>query len=129
MHHVVLDRWSRGASVLHRRDARAKTMAALVFLISLATAHRSFPALGLFYFAILCSLIISSRLPLAAALKRAAIVLPFSLIFAAISLVAGDAGRAAALVGKSYLSALAVLLLVSTTPMPELLPVTNALFP
>ena len=37
MHHVLLDRWSQGASPLHRRDARAKILTLLVFLILLAT--------------------------------------------------------------------------------------------
>ena len=121
MHHVVLDRWSRGASALHRRDARAKTLAALFFLVVLATSHRSFPLLSLCYLAILTTAIVEAGLPLGAALKRAAVVLPFTIVFAAISMASGEPLRAVALIGKSYLSALAVLLLVSTTPLPELL--------
>lgn len=121
MHHVVLDRWSRGASAVHRRDARAKTIAVLVFLIALATAQRSFPALSACYFVLLAAVIVAAGLPLAAALGRATVVLPFTAIFAVISLAAGEPMRAAALVAKSYLSALAVLILVSTTPLPELL--------
>lgn len=121
MHHVVLERWSRGASLLHRRDARAKTIALLVFLVLLATAHRDLLALGACYFALLLSAILIGRLPLAGALARSAIVLPFSLVFAAVSLLAGDSARAIALLAKSYLSALAVLILISTTPIPSLL--------
>ncbi|MBZ5591747.1 MAG: energy-coupling factor transporter transmembrane protein EcfT [Acidobacteriia bacterium] len=121
MHHVVLDRWSRGGSALHRRDARAKTIAVLVFLIALGTAQRAFLPLSLFYLGILAAAILAAGLPIVAALKRAAVVLPFTAVFAAISLAAGEPMRAAALVGKSYLSALAVLVLVSTTPLPELL--------
>jgi cobalt/nickel transport system permease protein len=121
VHHVVLDRWSRGESVLHRRDARAKTIAVLIFLMALATAQRAFLPLSLCYLGILAATIIAAGLPLGAAFKRAAVVLPFTAVFAAISLAAGEPMRAAALVGKSYLSALAVLVLVSTTPLPELL--------
>jgi cobalt/nickel transport system permease protein len=121
VHHVVLDRWSRGSSPMHRRDARAKTLAVLVFLVVLATAHQSLAALSVCYLAILAAVILWARVPLIAVLKRAAVVLPFTIVFAAISLAAGEPGRAAALVAKSYLSALAVLLLVSTTPLPELL--------
>jgi cobalt/nickel transport system permease protein len=121
VHHVVLDRWSRGASAIHRRDARAKTIAVLVFLVALATTHRSFMAVGACYFAILLAAMIAARLPLVAALTRAAVVLPFTLVFAVISLTAGEALAAMTLVGKSYLSALAVLVLLSTTPLPELL--------
>jgi cobalt/nickel transport system permease protein len=116
-----LDRWGRGASALHRRDARAKTIAVLVFLIVLATARRSFLPLGACYLGILVAVIVAARLPLLAVLKRAAVVLPFTAVFAAISLAAGEPMRAAALVGKSYLSALAVLILVSSTPLPQLL--------
>ena len=121
MHHVVLDRWSRGESAIHQRDARAKTIAVLIFLIALATVHRSFLAVGLCYFAILVAVMITARLPLLAALTRAAVVLPFTLVFAVISLAAGEPLAAVTLVGKSYLSALAVLVLLSTTPLPELL--------
>jgi cobalt/nickel transport system permease protein len=121
VHHVVLDRWSRGTSAIHRRDARAKTIAALVFLVALATVRRNFLAVGLCYFAILVAVTIAARLPILAALARATVVLPFTLVFAVISLAAGEPLAAATLVGKSYLSALAVLVLLSTTPMPELL--------
>lgn len=121
MHHVVLDRWSRQSSPLHRRDARAKIIAVLVFLVVLATAHRSFISLGLAYFLILIAAGLVAGLPVFAALRRAAVVLPFTAVFAAISVAAGEPMRAAVLVLKSYLSALAVLILVSTTPLPELL--------
>jgi cobalt/nickel transport system permease protein len=121
VHHVVLDRWSRGASAIHQRDARAKTIAVLVFLIALATVHRSFLAVGLCYFVILVAAIIIARLPLLAALTRAAVVLPFTMVFAVISLAAGEPLAAMTLVGKSYLSALAVLVLLSTTPLPRYL--------
>jgi cobalt/nickel transport system permease protein len=108
-------------SAIHHRDARAKTIAALVFLVALATTHRNFLTVGLCYFAILVAVMIAARLPLLAALARATLVLPFTLVFAAISLAAGEPLAAMTLVGKSYLSALAVLVLLSTTPLPELL--------
>jgi cobalt/nickel transport system permease protein len=82
---------------------------------------RSFLVLSACYMVILAAVIVAAGLPLAGALKRASVVLPFTAVFAIISLAAGEPMRAAALVAKSYLSALAVLILVSTTPMPELL--------
>ena len=121
MHHVTLEQWSRGASLVHRRDPRVKIAAALVFLVALATAHQSLARLCAVYFAILCAVTVLARLPLPGALARAGVVLPFTAIFAAVSWMAGDEQRALALVMKSYLSAFAVLLLVSTTPMPHLL--------
>ena len=121
MHHVVLERWSRGHSPLHRRDPRAKTLALLIFLVLVATSRPPFLRLGAAYFVLLIAALVWARLPLAAALARSGVVLPFSLVFAGISLMAGDATRAGALLVKSYLSALAVLLVISTTPMPQLL--------
>ena len=96
-------------------------MAVLVFLVVLATAHRELAWLGAALFAVLCVAARLARLPLSGALVRAGVVLPFTAVFAGVSWLAGDPARGAALVAKSYLSALAVLLLVSTTPMPVLL--------
>jgi cobalt/nickel transport system permease protein len=121
VHHVTLDQWSRGASALHRRDPRVKIAAVLAFLVVLATAHRDLIWLGAAFLTILCVAARQARLPLAAALARAGVVLPFTAVFAAVSWLAGDPARGAVLAMKSYLSALAVLLLVSTTPLPVLL--------
>jgi cobalt/nickel transport system permease protein len=121
LHHVVLERWSRGSSALHRRDPRAKIIALLAFLVVLATAHRGLPVLASALLLLLSAALIWARLPLAAALARAAIVLPFTLLFAAVCWLSGDPARGLALLLKSYLSALAVLLVVSTTPLPALL--------
>jgi cobalt/nickel transport system permease protein len=121
LHHVILERWSRGCTCLHRRDARAKILALLAFLVAVAAANRSFELLAGFYFALLLAAIAAARLPVTGVLRRAAVVLPFSLTFAAIRWLSGDPRHAALLAGKSYLSALAALLLVSTTPLPQLL--------
>ena len=121
MHHVTLDQWSRGASALHRRDPRAKIAALIVFLVVLGTAHRDLGWLGSVLFLVLLAGIRTARLPVRAALARAGVVLPFTAMFAIVSWLAGDPERGIALVMKAYLSAMAVLLLVSTTPLPLLL--------
>ncbi|HEY1497541.1 MAG TPA: energy-coupling factor transporter transmembrane component T [Candidatus Solibacter sp.] len=121
MHHVTLDHWSRGASALHRRDPRAKIATLIVFLVVLGTAHRELPSLGGVLFLVLLAGLRTAHLPVRAALARAGVVLPFTAMFAIVSWLAGDPARGAALVMKAYLSALAVLLLVSTTPLPLLL--------
>ena len=121
MHHVVLERWSRRSSFLHARDPRAKILAAFAFLVALATTRMISPWPGLSYGGFLLGAALLSRLPLGSLLLRAAAVLPFSGTFATMSLLAGNAARAAELLEKSYLSALAVLLVVATTPMPEFL--------
>jgi cobalt/nickel transport system permease protein len=106
---------------MHRRDPRAKIAALVVFLVVLATAHRALPVFGLALVLLLSAALIWARLPLFGALARAAIVLPFTLVFAAVCWLSGDPARGFALLLKSYLSALAVLLVVSTTPFPALL--------
>jgi cobalt/nickel transport system permease protein len=121
LHHVVLERWSRGTSVVHRRDPRVKTVALLAFLVLLATAHRQLPLLAAACFVLLCLAALAARLPLAAAAMRAGIVLPFTAVFALVSWISGDPERALSLLLKSYLSAFAVLLLVSTTRLSVLM--------
>ena len=108
-------------SLLHRRDPRAKLAAAALFLIVLGTAHRNLPALAAALAFLLGAGLVLAKLPIGGALLRSTVVLPFTLIFGAICWVGGDPGRGIAIVLKSYLSALAVLLLVSTTPLPDLL--------
>ena len=121
MHHILLDRWSQGASPLHRRDARAKIVALLVFLVLLATTPENAIAILVTDAALLASAILIAGLPLSGILLRAMVVLPFSLTFGLISWLAGEPSRALALVEKSYLSTVAVLLLAGTTSLPLLL--------
>jgi cobalt/nickel transport system permease protein len=121
LHHVVLERWSRGTSALHRRDPRVKALATLAFLVVVATAHRHLPSLAAACFVLLCAATLAARLPLRAAVLRAGIVLSFTAVFALVSWIAAEPDRAIALLLKSYLSAFAVLLLVSTTRISVLL--------
>jgi cobalt/nickel transport system permease protein len=121
LHHVILDRWSRRESFIHARDARAKTLALLVFLVLVATTRKSFGIISPIYFLLLLGTLAVARLPIRGALKRAAVVLPFTMAFALVSVIAGEPHRAVALTVKSYISALAVLVLVATTPLPQLL--------
>jgi cobalt/nickel transport system permease protein len=121
LHHSVLDRWSRGGSLLHARDPRVKFAVLLAYLVALATAPRLTPLLAAAYLAVLVAAILAGRLPLPGVLWRAAAVLPFSAAFAVASALAGDTARAAALLLNSYVSAAAVLVLIGTTPLPRLL--------
>jgi cobalt/nickel transport system permease protein len=121
LHHVVLERWSRGDSVLHRRDPRIKVLLLLVFLVSLGTLPRiSVISTGAFTALVLGAAVLA-RLPVGGILLRAAAVLPFSATFALVNWLAGDPGRAAGMLAKSYLSTAAVLVLAGTTPLPKLL--------
>jgi cobalt/nickel transport system permease protein len=92
-----------------------------VFLVVVATAQRALPFLFVALLLLLCAALRWARVPVGGALARAGLVLPFTLVFAAVSWLGGDPARGAALVLKSYLSALAALVVVSTTPLPVLL--------
>ena len=105
-------------SPLRRIDARTKLAALLIFLIPLSTtvSWRAY----LLYALCLFAAAIFSRLPLPKLLLRAAAVLPFS---AALTLfVWWSRGPAAALplLAKSYLSTLAVAIVMAATPLPEM---------
>jgi cobalt/nickel transport system permease protein len=121
MHHVVLDRWSRGDSFLHRRDGRSKLIVAVAMLVAIATAPPPLWPFALAAAGLLLLLTVAAGLPVRGMLARALVVLPFSAAFAGISWLAGDPGRVLPLVGKSYLSAMTVLLLAGVTPGPALL--------
>lgn len=127
MHHVLLDQWSRQQSPLHARDPRAKIFALAVFLILLATTPPDAALTLGADAALLVAGILTAQLPLAGLLLRAMAILPFSFTFGAISWAAGDGWRAIALIEKSYLSAVAVLLVVGTTRLPALLNGLHAL--
>jgi cobalt/nickel transport system permease protein len=106
---------------LHARDPRAKIIALFGFLAIVATTPFGPPHPFIGYCLLLLGGILLARLPLGSVLLRAAIVLPFSLVFAAMSVAAGEAPRAGAMIAKSYLSALAVLVVAGTTPVSALL--------
>lgn len=120
MHHVVLERWSRGHGFLHARDARVKLLVLLAYLAALATVSRITFAAAACYAALPVAAIAIARLPLVGVALRAAAVLPFAGTFALFAALAGDPARAASLAVKSYLSAAAVLVLAGTTPLPKL---------
>lgn len=121
MHHVVVERWSRGRSALHARDARIKAVALLVYLAAVATTRPLSWTAGACYAALALAAVIAARLPVGGVLLRAAAVLPFSASFAVFSWMAGDRAQAASLAAKSYLSAVAVLVTVGSTPIAALL--------
>jgi cobalt/nickel transport system permease protein len=121
LRHARIERWSQGSSVIHQRHAGVKILAILVFLICIATLTQRNLTTCVFYAVLLVTGTLAASLPLLSILRGAAVVLPFALGFAAVSLLAGDPGRAVMLVVRGYLSSFAALLLIATTPMPELI--------
>jgi cobalt/nickel transport system permease protein len=127
MHHVVIERWSRQSSPLHRRDARGKLGVLLAFLVAVSTTPPPAQMVFAGYGVMLLAAALASRLPLRGMLARAALVLPFSATFALLTWWAGDPVRALSLAEKSFLSGLAALMLIATTPIPRLLAALDSL--
>ena len=121
MHHLVVEGWSRAESPLHSLDARAKLVALFAFLIAVSLTPSSAQFAFGVYAALVLAAMAASRLPLGGLARRAALVLPFSATFALITWWSGQPLRAAALAEKSFLSGLATLLLIATTPLNRLL--------
>jgi cobalt/nickel transport system permease protein len=116
-----IERWSRGDSSLHRRHAAVKILVAFALLISIGTLTRhSAPACAL-YLALLITGAGLARLPVGAVLRGATVVLPFALCFAVVSALAGDPAKGVLFIVRAWLSAQAAILLVATTPMPQLI--------
>ncbi len=119
MHHVVAESWARRTGIVHERDARLKLIVFLALVSAIAMSSR--PEALAACAAAVAILIVLARLPAAAVLLRAGLVLPFAATFAIVTALSGDGERAAALVAKSYLSAAAAVVLTGTTPVPKLL--------
>ena len=121
MHHVVVERWSRSAGPLHALDARSKIGALLAFLIAVSTTPPRAQIAFAAYAALMIAAMSASGLPLGGLLRRAVLVLPFSATFAVVTWWSGEPLRALALAEKSFLSGLAALLLIATTPLTSAL--------
>jgi cobalt/nickel transport system permease protein len=120
LQHSVLDRWSRQASAVHRFDPRAKLVGLAALLIAVATAKQQVPLFACELLVVLMAGFACARVPVGRALSRAAVVLPFAATFVAVMWLSGQGERGLVLALKSYISALAVLLVVATTPAPSL---------
>lgn len=122
MRALRLDEWARQDSYLHRLDARGKVVAVLLFLVAVSTTPPGAPSAYVPVSGVLAFALWVSGLPVGELFLRAAVILPFPVFFGFVSwLENGRAGFAASLVLRSYISALAVVLLMGVTPLPELL--------
>ena len=140
MHDSVFDHYYETESPLHRLDPRVKVVVAIAFIVSNALLpDGAWLAFGLTW---LAGLFLNwlSRLGLGFTLRRSFIALPFALaaitaIFAipgeplgewkigSLILIPTDAGllRFVSIVIRSWLSVQAAILLVATTPFPDLI--------
>lgn len=121
MHHLHLEVWSRRNSPIHRLDVRIKLVCLLTALVEVVHWEWLSPARALFYFSISLTVTGLARLPVVPLLKRTLLVLPFAVIFAGMTWLAGSEAKALSILLKSYICGFLVLLLVATTPLPVLL--------
>lgn len=70
---------------------------------------------------LLTVLLIASRTPVNVIFGRGLLILPFSITFALVTLVSGNRSAALAFAEKSFLSGLAVIAVMTTTPLLQLL--------
>ncbi len=127
MKRLPFEHWHRFQGPLHHLDARSKLIALILFLIAITTTKQWNGAAAAFYLFAVLVIMLVSRAPSAALLRRAAVILPFAATFAAISALSGDWLRAWSLLGKSFISACAVLVVVATTPLHRLLAAAHQL--
>jgi len=118
---IRVEHWSRGASPIHSLDARAKLIALFLLLAAIGTTPAGSAAAFGAFFALLLTTILAARLPLGAMIARAALVLPFSGVFAAIAWWTYGPAAALTLIAKSFLSVLAALIVAASTPWARLL--------
>ncbi len=117
-----LEEWARRDSYLHRRDARGKILSVLLFLVAISSTPPTSPGAFLPMTVLLAGGLVISRLPVGELMLRGAVILPFPLFFGFVSwLENGNVMFSGALVVRSYVSTLAVLVLMGVTPLSDLL--------
>jgi cobalt/nickel transport system permease protein len=140
MHLHAFDRYQEGYSLIHRLDPRVKVSLTFLFILSnLLLPDGAWTGFGLAW----CLVLLSSQfsgLGFSYTLKRSLIALPFALAAASVlfalpgtplaqltlgpwQLVMTDAGllRFTSILARSWLSVQVAVLLVATTPFPDLL--------
>jgi cobalt/nickel transport system permease protein len=107
---------------------RTKLLLLFCFLVSIALLKNP-SALQLFiYLAYLLVIFRAANLPLVRMLRISLILIPFLGLFALMVYVSGDLRRALLILVKSYLSALAVMACVASTPLPKLVQAARSLY-
>jgi cobalt/nickel transport system permease protein len=117
----TVSEWARRSSALHRRNSACKLIALLIVLVAIATCPVTDWAFSAGVAVLLIGCVPVAALPFSGVIARAALVTLFAVPFVLLLIVAGDVSRAAALVMRTYSSAIAVVLYAGVTPVPETL--------
>lgn len=130
MKHGFLDKYSNLKSPLHSLDPRPKVLFTLGLVFTIAWLPVGLWSLYVVAFAIVVAEVLISRVPFTYVTLRATAVLPFSLLIGSMRLLLEGEGAlpfVLSLSAKAWLSAMALLALISTTPFPVLLQGLEAL--
>ncbi|HZS56853.1 MAG TPA: CbiQ family ECF transporter T component [Bryobacteraceae bacterium] len=114
--------------MIHRLDGRIKLLLLLAFLISLALLSKASALQLSIYLLYLVIGLWAARLPVARMLRISLVVIPFVGLFSLLIYLSGDLERAARILAKSYLSALAVMVCIASTPLPQLAQAARSLY-
>jgi len=141
MKHGFIDKYSDLDSFVHRLDPRTKILATLAFIFAVMVTPPLPCHTFALYLALIVALALLAKLPILYVLKRSSVVLPFVLMMAAflpfykegevagsynvwlwqLSVTYGGLVVLWNALAKSWLSALSMVLLSSTTRFPDLL--------
>jgi cobalt/nickel transport system permease protein len=106
-------------SPLYHVDARAKLIFLLTMLVGLALLRSPSLLQSASYLFFILLIAFMGRLPVLQIAYTSVLAFPFVGFFSFTIYLAGDAPRAWAILAKSYLSALTVLVCVTATPLPD----------
>ncbi len=124
---AALDRWAvQGQSRIHRASPAGKIAATLLFVACVAVARDMLTLLTLY--GVLATLVVVARLPLRRTLAIAAYPALFAALFA-LSQWNGQWATPVVIVLKAMGAALAMVLLVSSTPYPQLFAIIGRALP
>lgn len=111
-------RSSTASGPLHRLSARLKLLATIALAVSAAFTGLAGLA---FHLTLLLTAAVASRIPWRVLVGRAGELVPFVLLAAVGSLLAGEPARFALVLARASVTLLALVLLLATTPLPDLL--------
>ncbi|RLC61478.1 MAG: cobalt ECF transporter T component CbiQ [Chloroflexota bacterium] len=141
MKHAFIDKYSNLDSFIHRLDPRTRILTTLAFVLAVMVTPPTAWLAFVLYFALIASLILLAQLPPRYVLQRSAVILPFVLMIAIFIPFLGQGEVSGSynvwmwrvsvthdgltvlwnVLAKSWLSALGLILLSSTTRFPDLL--------
>lgn len=112
---------SKQDTFIHRLDARVKLVLLIAYVVSVALLQAPTAIQLGACFAASLGFAVTAKLPIGRLLSTSLLVVPFVGLFSLIVYLSGDEQRSLFLLAKSYLSALGVLVIIASTPLPQLL--------